>query len=121
MDVIDEGYFDVDGFANELVLAASNGKVGTTLSLENEWVRVWEVRVNPGERCPFHAHAFPYFWTCVAGGIGKQRSPDGTMKIRRYADGETQFSTPSVADPLIHDLENVGNTILRFVTVELLR
>jgi hypothetical protein len=32
----------------------------------------------------------------------------------------TQYSEPSLADPMIHDLENAGETRLRFVTVELL-
>ena len=121
MDVIYEGRFDVGGFTAELASAVSNLDVGTTLLFENDLVRVWEVRIEPSERCPFHAHAFPYFWTCVAGGLGRQRSPNGTLMIRRYFDGDTQFSTHSVGDPLIHDLENVGDTVLRFVTVELLR
>jgi hypothetical protein len=43
------------------------------------------------------------------------------LKIRHYADGDTQFTVNTVDDPLIHDLENVGDTVLRFVTVELLK
>jgi hypothetical protein len=121
MSIIDEGRFDVEAFAVELASAASNAEVGTRLTFENELVRVWEVRIEPGERCPFHAHTVAYFWTCVAPGIGRQRSPDGTVRTRRYADGDTRFSIHAVADPLIHDLENAGDTVLRFVTVELLR
>ena len=121
MTVIDEGPFDVGAFATELASAASNVEVGTTLTFENEWVRVWEVRVEPGERCPFHAHTLPYFWTCVSPGIGRQRSPDGTVMTRRYGDGDTRFSIHGIDYPLIHDLENVGDTVLRFITVELLR
>ena len=46
--------------------------------------------------------------------------PDGTVEVRRYEVGDTQYHEQSPADPLIHDLENVGETTLRFVTVELL-
>ena len=37
-----------------------------------------------------------------------------------YEEGDTNYSEHSVGDPLIHDLENVGDSVLRFVTVELL-
>jgi hypothetical protein len=118
--IIEEGRFNVSEFAAELEVATSNVEVGSALTFENDWVRVWQVRLNPGERCAFHAHVLPYFWTCVDPGTGRQRSPDGTLKVRRYSDGETQFSPCSFVEPLIHDLENVGGTVLRFVTVEVL-
>jgi beta-alanine degradation protein BauB len=81
---------------------------------------VWEVRLDPGERGPFHAHATDYFWTVVESGRGLQRLADGTFIVRDYVLGETVFLTNSPESPLIHDLENVGETTLRFVTVELL-
>jgi hypothetical protein len=119
-DIVDEGTFDPVSFAAELEAAPRNLEVGTSLWFQNERVRVWEVRLEPGERGPFHAHTHPYFWTCVEAGLGRQRSADGTLKVRRYALGETQFSGHSVATPMLHDLENAGDTTLRFVTVELL-
>jgi hypothetical protein len=39
--------------------------------------------------------------------------------VRDYALGETKYLVHSWEDPLVHDLENVGPTTLRFVTVEL--
>ncbi|MGZ4133454.1 MAG: hydantoinase/oxoprolinase family protein, partial [Actinomycetota bacterium] len=118
--IVEEGRFDPAAFATELDAAPGNREVGTSLWFENERVRVWEVRLEPGERGPFHAHTRPYLWTCVEPGLGKQRSPDGTVKVRRYAPGETQFSEHSAESPMLHDLENAGETTLRFVTVELL-
>jgi beta-alanine degradation protein BauB len=79
-----------------------------------------EVSLAPGERGPFHAHTHPYFWTVVEPGTGRQRSPDGTLKVRRYEVGDTQYAEHSPADPMVHDLENAGETRLRFITVELL-
>ena len=119
-EVTEEGTFDPAEYKDELAVAASNLEVGTRLWFQNDRIKVWEVDLAPGERGPFHAHTHRYFWTVVEPGIGRQRSPDGTVKARRYEVGDTQYSEPSPADPLIHDLENAGQTRLRFVTVELL-
>jgi hypothetical protein len=73
-----------------------------------------------GERGPFHAHTRRYFWTVVDGGIARQRAADGTMITREYHVGDTNYSEHSPDEPLIHDLENVGESQIRFVTVELL-
>jgi hypothetical protein len=119
-EVVDQGTFDPAEFRDELAVAAGNFDVGTRLWFQNDRVKVWEVRLAPGERGPFHAHARRYFWTVVDGGTGRQRSPDGSFTVRRYEVGDTRYSEHGPADPLIHDLENVGQTMLRFVTVELL-
>ena len=119
-EVVDEGTFDPAEFGAELANAASNLVVGTRLWFQNDRVKVWEINLEPGQRGPFHAHTRRYLWTVVSPGTGRQRSPDGSFTVRRYEVGDTQYSEPSSADPLIHDLENAGETTLRFVTVELL-
>lgn len=119
-EILEESAFDVGPFSAELAASHSNLAVGTSLWFENDRVRVWEVRLDPGVRCPFHSHTNPYFWTCVGAGTGRQRSPDGTLKVRRYEEGDTQFSLHSAGQPMIHDLENLGDSVLRFVTVELI-
>lgn len=118
--IIEEGEFDRSQFTAELDAAPSNHDLGTALWFENERTRVWEVRLEPGERGPFHAHSTNYFWTVVEPGRGLQRRGDGTYAIRDYALGETMFLENTPESPMIHDLENVGETTLRFVTVELL-
>jgi len=120
VETIDEGGYDVTTFAAELATARHNRAVGTSRLFENERVRVWEVRLAPGERTPFHVHTVRYFWTCVDAGVGRQRYADGTMKLLRYAAGDTLYSEHSPEAPMLHDLENVGETPIRFVTVELL-
>lgn len=117
---IEQGEFDPRQYADELEAAPSNLDVGTSVLLENEQVKVWEVRLAPGERGPFHAHTRNYFWTVVDGSVGLQRFADGTFMVRRYDVGETRFLEHTPDEPLIHDLENVGDTQLRFITVELL-
>ncbi len=117
---MEEGSFDTDEYRVELEQAPANLDVGTALWFENDRIRVWEVRLEPGERGPFHAHINDYFWTVVEPGTGLQRSGDGSYAVRQYSLGETRFLENSGDDPMIHDLENVGESTLRFVTVELL-
>lgn len=118
--IVEEGEFDRSEFSEELEAAPSNRALGTTLWFENDRTRVWEVRLEPGERGPFHAHTTDYFWTVVEPGTGLQRRGDGTYAIHEYALGETLYLENTAEDPLIHDLENTGDSTLRFVTVELL-
>ncbi len=115
----ERGTFDREAFAGELLAATENRQLGTSLWFENDHVQVFEVRLEPGERGPFHLHDRTYFWTVVEPGRGLQRFADGTFVVRDYALGETKYLVNSPEEPLIHDLENVGDTTLRFVTVAL--
>jgi beta-alanine degradation protein BauB len=118
--IISEGTFDPADYAGELNAATANLEVGTRLWFENDRIRVWEIRLRPGERGPFHAHTRRYFWTVVDGGIGRQRTADGKVLTREYHVGDTSYSEHTPDEPQIHDLENAGDGELRFVTVELL-
>jgi hypothetical protein len=119
-DIVAQGAFDPADFGEELSEASSNKQLGTSMWFENERIRVWEVLLEPGERGAFHSHTTNYFWTVVEPGRGLQRFDDGSYVIRDYLLGETKYLEHSPDSELIHDLENVGDTRLRFVTVELL-
>ena len=54
---------------------------------ESERVRVWMIKLAPGERFGFHRHVLDYFWTCVTGGRGRQHVHDGTTVEYSYAPG----------------------------------
>jgi hypothetical protein len=111
--------FDPAEFVRELEPRVEDRAVGTALLLENERVRVWEIRLEPGRRAPFHRHVHPYLWVCVDGGRVRTRFPDGNMVTYDVEVGITNFSEPSEDAPEIHDLENVGQSLVRFTTVEL--
>jgi quercetin dioxygenase-like cupin family protein len=112
--------FDAAEYAHELDVVATNFDVGTKMLFANDKLRVWEVRLQPGERGPFHTHATRYFWTVIDGGIGRQRSQDGSMITREYSAGDTNYSEHSPEDSWFHDFENFGTTDMLFLTVELL-
>jgi hypothetical protein len=87
------GRFRTEEYTEELARARHNHDIGTSLWLENDHIRVFETRLEPGERGPFHTHDRTYFWTVVDAGRGLQRFPDGTYTVRDYAVGDTRFSS----------------------------
>ncbi|MDO8533255.1 MAG: hypothetical protein Q7S17_00740 [Xanthobacteraceae bacterium] len=98
----------------------NNGCVGTYLLSENERVRVWIIRLLPGERIGFHRHVLDYFWTAVTGGRGRQHVHDGTTVEYTYYPGETRHETYGPGQFKVHDLENLGDSEMIFNTIEFL-
>jgi beta-alanine degradation protein BauB len=98
-----------------------NPRVGTRLLSVDERVRVWEVRLKPGERLGFHRHVLDYFWTAVTRGKAVSRQADGSKLKVHYFVGQTQHNSYAQGEYKIHDLENVGETELIFITVEFMR
>ncbi|WP_405582413.1 hypothetical protein [Streptomyces sp. NBC_01092] len=102
----------------EFEARAFNGRVGGRLLSETDRVRVWEIRLAPGERLPAHRHVLDYFWTAVTAGRSRQHTSDGTTRDVAYEQGETRHFAFGPGEHLLHDLENTGSTALTFTTVE---
>lgn len=114
----EHGAFDPSAYASEL--AEPNHQVGTRMLLENERVRIWEIVLEPGARVPFHRHIHPYFYVCASPGRVRTRFPNGFYVEDDEDAGSVAFMEHSPEDPGIHDLENTGETTIRYTTVELL-
>jgi quercetin dioxygenase-like cupin family protein len=97
-----------------------NGKVGSRLLSESDRVRVWEIRLQPGQRVAAHRHVLDYFWTAINPGSSRQHTADGTTREVTYVAGQTRHLHFGEGEYLLHDLENVGDTELVFSTVEFL-
>jgi quercetin dioxygenase-like cupin family protein len=95
-----------------------NPCVGSTLLSENERSRVWIIRLAPGERIGFHRHVLDYFWTSVFGGRARQHVHDGTTIEYTYQPGETRHETYALNEFKVHDLENLSDREMVFMTVE---
>ncbi len=95
-----------------------NPCVGSTLLSENERTRVWIIRLAPGERIGFHRHVLDYFWTSVSGGRGRQHVIGGTTVEYTYQPGETRHERYGPGEFKVHDLENLGDQEMVFMTVE---
>lgn len=97
-----------------------NGCVGTQLLSETDQVRVWIIRLKPGERVGFHRHVLNYFWTSVNGGRARQHLMDGSIVELSYFAGETRHETYGPGEYKVHDLENLGDQDMIFNTIEFL-
>jgi beta-alanine degradation protein BauB len=84
-----------------------NPCVGSTLLSENERSRIG-----------FHRHVLDYFWTSVSGGKGRQHVHDGSTVEYTYVPGETRHETYGKDEFKVHDLENLGDKEMVFMTVE---
>src|ERR1700691_3271610 len=71
----------------------NNGCVGSTLVSESERVRVWIIRLAPGERIGFHRPGRDYFGPAVSGGRARQHVHDGTTVEYSSRPGETRHET----------------------------
>jgi beta-alanine degradation protein BauB len=97
-----------------------NARVGTQLLSESERVRVWHLSIKPGERLPVHRHVLDYFWTALTPGRARSHYHDGRTVDAEYRPGETQHYRFETGKFMMHDLENIGDTVLAFTTVEFL-
>jgi hypothetical protein len=107
-----------DELREEFKTHAHDPHVGSRLLSENERVRVWEIRLEPGERWHAHRHVLDYFWTAVNAGRSRQHTADGTTREVSYDAGETRHFTFGDGEYLLHDIENVCDDVLVFTTVE---
>src|SRR4051794_16998237 len=94
-----------------------NPRVGTKLLSVTGRVRVWEIRLQPGERIGFHRHVLDYFWTAVTAGKAISHQEDGATVEAEYEAGQTSHQSYGPGEYKVHDLENVGQAELVFTTV----
>lgn len=83
------------------------------LKLENPRVRVLEATIKPGDKEKTHSHP-AYVIYVIAGGKFRNHAADGTV-----TDGEFKTGDVIYRDPVTHWAENIGDTTIRLVLVEL--
>jgi mannose-6-phosphate isomerase-like protein (cupin superfamily) len=91
-----------------------------TLLFENEWVRVLETHVPPGETVPLHTHRWPAALYILCWSHFVRRDGAGAILAdsrlsEKPAEGIAVWSGPLAP----HTLENVGESELRVIGVEL--
>ena len=107
-----------DWLKDDFTKHANDGHVGSRLLSENSRVRVWEIRLAPGERWHAHRHVLDYFWIAINPGRSRQHTHDGTTREVSYQAGETRHFHFGTGEYLLHDIENIGDHELLFTTVE---
>ena len=98
---------------------AGHAMVGQYLLSETEELRVWRIELKPGERVGYHTHVLNYFWTATSAGKSRSHYSDGRVAESVYEVGTTKHYRFGPGENMVHDLENIGDTVLSFTTVEL--
>ena len=83
------------------------------LKLQNQRVRVLEATIKPGDKEQTHSHP-AYVVYVIEGGKFRNHAADGTV-----TDGEFKTGDVIYRDAVTHWAENIGNTTIRLVLVEL--
>jgi hypothetical protein len=92
-----------------------------SLLLENEKVRVLETRIPVGDTVPVHTHRWPSVYYVMSWSEFVRRDPDGNVLV----DTRAQPVKPAPPAPIWsealppHSLENVGETEIHLVSIEL--
>src|SRR5437660_11862182 len=101
-------------FAREA--GSPNGCVGSELLSETDRLRVWTIRLKPGERFGFHRHVLDYFWTAVSGGRGRQPLMGGTTAEYSSPPRETPHEPYRPAECKVHAPEHIRDAHLACTT-----
>lgn len=97
------------------------GGVGNKLVYENDRVRVWELRLDPGEETPVHKHDLDHILIQIAGDkIALAPEPDTASRYKDYMEadvlpGEVAF----VRRGGVEVARNIGAEQYREIIVEL--
>jgi beta-alanine degradation protein BauB len=81
--------------------------------LENDRVRVLDIREKPGQKAAMHSHPANVVYALTDFKI-RFTYPDGKTEVREGKAGQVRWS-----EPVTHSGENVGSTELHLVQVEL--
>jgi predicted metal-dependent enzyme (double-stranded beta helix superfamily) len=97
------------------------GDVGTKLLLENDRVRVWEVRLAPGEQGDVHRHRLDHLLVQVAGDrIAVVPEPDSEGPFRDYLEADVlPGAVVEVSRGGVESARNVGEEPYLEVVIEL--
>ena len=91
-----------------------------SLLLENEFVRVLDTRIQPGQTVPLHTHRWPSALYIRSWSDFLRRDAEGLTILDSRTIGKIPEESALWSGPLPpHTLENVGNLELRAISVEL--
>jgi hypothetical protein len=92
------------------------GNVGHEIVMENEAVRIWEVRLEPGETIDFHMHYHPCVIISLGGDANEVESIFGDTRPTMEPKGKTlYFGEPRP----VHKLTNKSNVTYMSRLIEL--
>ena len=84
------------------------------LLMENERVRVLDIRLKPGEKAPMHNHPNDHVIYVINGGKVRLTSSDGKKNEFDLKPGQTIWMEAGS-----HEAENIGSTVGHNLAIEL--
>jgi quercetin dioxygenase-like cupin family protein len=93
------------------------------LLFENDDVRVLDTRIGPGETVPVHTHRWPGALYVMSSGSFVRRDGEGNVLVDSQASGIVLDPGTAIWTEALppHTLENVSDSEIRVVAVELKR
>ena len=88
--------------------------------LENRFARVFDVQVPPGDASLYHRHSHDSVFVTLSGAKIWTESSDGARQDSQVTTGEIFSDTSYAEEPLTHRLGNHGDTLFRFIGMEVL-
>ena len=97
------------------------GEIGSRVVFENERVRIWVLRLEPGEQSATHRHDLPHVLVQVAGDrIAVAPEPDSAGPFRDRLEAEVVAGIATYVDAGgIETALNVGTEPYREIIIEL--
>jgi beta-alanine degradation protein BauB len=91
------------------------GPIGDKILFENDQLRVWSVKLEPGARQPWHKHDLPYLIVPLTKGKNIMFFDDGRQKETNEVVGEVLWREPGIP----HELLNVSDWQYSNVLIEI--
>lgn len=85
---------------------------------ENQYVRVLDVVVKPGEMTLFHRHSLDNVAVQLSDATIRRQFPGGDWSTSPAKDGSVGF-TAGTRIPYVHRIANVGNTVFHVMDIEI--
>jgi uncharacterized cupin superfamily protein len=95
----------------------ASSKVGTRLLFENDRVRVWEMKLEPGHSSARHVHHDDYLFVYLAPATLTLHPAQGEPETSHVKPGGVEYT--EVGGGITHRLENSGKTPHWEILVEL--
>ena len=96
---------------DELLHQEIKESLSNRLVFENEVIKLWDLRLLPGERLNFRRHNTNYGWVCTTGGLVITRYGNGKIDMVKLNPGDTEYFE-NRGKNYVNDLENIGEDTL---------
>ena len=95
-----------------------SNSVGTKLLFENDRIRVWEMRLEPGQSCELHQHVNDYVFVNLTRAQVELLERGNEPLSRSLDEGFVQYTVVGRDGQPAHVLRNAGASELRQILIE---